>query len=65
MKIDVVKMQILLGENGWNNKTLAQKSNVSRQTLSCINAGKTCSPAVACKLAQAFGVNVQEILKID
>ena len=36
MKINVFKMQILMGERGLTIKKLAELSGVSRQTISCI-----------------------------
>ena len=63
MTVDVVKLQILLGNKEWNYKTLSEKSRISRQTLSCINAGKSCTPIVVCKIAKALGIEVTEILQ--
>lgn len=63
MTVDVVKLQILLGKKEWNYKTLAEISKISKQTLSCINARKSCTPIVACKIAKAFGIDVTEILQ--
>ena len=62
MKINALKLQILMGEQDLSIKSLAEKSEVSRQTISCIKAGKSCSPPVACKLAKALGVRVGELL---
>ena len=39
MKINVFKMQILMGEKGLTIKKLAELSGVSRQTISCIISG--------------------------
>lgn len=63
MKIDVLKMQILMGERNWTIKKLAEKSHVSRQTISCIKAGKSCSPQVAYKIAEALGISLPELLQ--
>lgn len=63
MKIDVLKMQILLGEKNMSITKLAEKSGVSRQTISCIKAGKTCSPRVTYKIAQALEIDVMELLE--
>ncbi len=49
MKINVFKMQILMGERGLTIKKLAELSGVSRQTISCIISGKGCTPQVAYK----------------
>lgn len=63
MRLNETKMQILMGEQEMNIRMLAEQSGVSRQTISCIKAGKSCSPVVACKLAEALGVTVETILK--
>ena len=39
MKINALKMQILMGEQNLTIKELACRSNVSRQTISCIKSG--------------------------
>lgn len=64
MKLNETKMQIKMGERGMNIRMLSEKSGVSRQTISCIKAGKSCSPVVACKLAEALGMSVEEMLKL-
>lgn len=63
MNVNVVKLQLLMGGKEWNYKTLAEKSGVSRQTLSYINAGKSCTPIIVCKIAKALGVDATEILQ--
>ena len=63
MRLNETKMQILMGEQEMNIRMLAERSGVSRQTISCIKAGESCSPVVACKLAEALGVTVETILK--
>lgn len=63
MKINVLKMQILLGEKNMSITKLAETSGVSRQTISCIKAGKTCSPQVTYKIAKALDVDVIELLE--
>ena len=63
MKINALKMQILMGKKNLTIKELAYKSAVSRQTISCIKAGKSCSPQVAYKLSQALDIDMQELLE--
>lgn len=62
MRLNETKMQIKMGEQEMNIRMLAEKSGVSRQTISCIKAGKSCSPVVAYKLAEALGMSMEEIL---
>ena len=63
MRVNVLKMQILMGKKNLTIKELACKSAVSRQTISCIKAGKSCSPQVAYKLSQALDIDMQELLE--
>ncbi len=63
MRVNVLKMQILMGKKNLTIKELAYKSAVSRQTISCIKAGKSCSPQVAYKLSQALDIDMQELLE--
>ena len=63
MKINALKMLVLMGKQEMNIGQLAKSSGVSRQTVSCIKSGKGCTPVVACKLAKALGVDVTEILE--
>ena len=63
MRVNALKMQILMGKKNLTIKALAYKSAVSRQTISCIKAGKSCSPQVAYKLSQALDIDMQELLE--
>ena len=65
MKINVFKMQILMGERGLTIKKLAELSGVSRQTISCIISGKNCTPQVAYKIAMALEQELSQIVKED
>lgn len=62
MRVNALKMQILMEKN-LTIKELAYKSAVSGQTISCIKAGKSCSPQVAYKLSQALDIDMQELLE--
>lgn len=62
MNIDGMKVQILMGKSNLSIKELAEKSQISRQTISYIRSGKRCTPVTACKIAAALGVNVEDIL---
>ena len=65
MKINVFKMQILMGERGLTIKKLAELSGVSRQMISCIISGKSCTPQVAYKIATALDQELSQIVKED
>jgi len=62
MNLDAMKLQILMGKQGMTSKELAERSSVSRQTISYIKSGKSCTPIVACKIAEALEDDVTEIL---
>jgi len=61
MKISKQKLTIAAANMGWNFKTLAENSGVSRTTISLILSGKSCRIDTALKLANALGVKVGEI----
>lgn len=63
MRLNETKMQIKMGEEGMNIRMLSERSGVSRQTISCIKAGKSCSPVIAYKLADALGMGMEELLR--
>lgn len=63
MKINALKVQILMGERGLTIKRLAELSGVSRQTISCILSGKGCTPQVAYKIATALEQELCEIVR--
>lgn len=65
MKINVFKIQILMGERGLTIKKLAELSGVSRQTISYIISGKGCTPQVAYKIATALDQELSQIVKED
>ena len=63
MKLNVLKIQILIAEKELTIKKLADISGVSRQTISCIISGKGCSLMVAYKIAKALGLELEELVK--
>ena len=63
MRVNALKMQILMGKKNLTIKELAYKSAVSRHTISCIKAGKSCSQQVAYKLSKALDIDMQELLE--
>lgn len=63
MKLNVLKIQIMMAEKGMTIKKLAEVSGISRQTISSIISGKGCSLKVAYKIAKALGLELEEIIK--
>ncbi|MFY9282947.1 MAG: helix-turn-helix transcriptional regulator [Miniphocaeibacter sp.] len=63
MKLDEQKILSYMAEKNWNNTMLSKESEVSRQTISYILSGKTCSPITAGKIAKALEIPVKEIME--
>lgn len=63
MKIDSIKIKLLLAEIGITQTDLSSICGVSRQNISTILMRGTCSCATAGKLAKALGIPVREIIK--
>lgn len=63
MKINVTKMLIALGEQQMSVGELAERSGVSRNTISAIKAGKTCRPDIAGKIAKALNRPLIELVE--
>lgn len=53
-------------KNGWNQDTLAKKTNISRQTISLIERNKLIpSVIISLKIATLFSENVEDIFIIE
>lgn len=63
MKLNEQKILSFMAEKNWNNTMLSKESEVSRQTISYILSGKTCSPITAGKIAKALEIPVKEIME--
>lgn len=63
MKINQIKLGVLLAKRNWTYQTLAKESKVCRQTISYIKNGKSCSFITAVKIAEALGVEVTDLLE--
>ncbi|MDD6611353.1 MAG: helix-turn-helix transcriptional regulator [Clostridiales bacterium] len=61
MRIDRVKLITEMARQDLTVKALAEKSFVSRGTISNIKCGKTCSVLVGNAIAKALGVDVLDI----
>lgn len=62
MRLDAMKIKILLAEQQMTQTHLAKSCSVSKQDISRILAKGKCSPVVAGRLAAGLGVHVTEIL---
>jgi len=65
MRIDSIKIKLIMAEQGINQTALAISCGISRQNISAMLARGTCSIAKAGKIAKALGVDVREIIKED
>jgi len=63
MKINVTKLLVAIGEQQMSIGELAEKSGVSRNTISAIKAGKTCRPDIAGKIAQALNIPLADLIE--
>lgn len=63
MKIDSLKIKLILAEKGMTRTILSEKCGLSRQSISTIMGRGTCSVVSAGKIAIGLGVPVSEIVK--
>lgn len=62
MKLDTHKITLVLAEQAMTKTALAERSGISRQSISTIMGRGTCSPPTAGKLAKGLGVSLTEII---
>ncbi len=65
MRIDRIKFIMIITSKDLTLSKLAEMSNLSRQTLSCIKQGKRCNQKTANKIAKALGIDVREIMEVE
>ena len=58
MRIDRVKMITAMARMDINGKQLAEKTGVSRVTITAVKGGKSCSKETAEKLAAVLGQDI-------
>ena len=63
MKLNVTKLLIAVGEQQMSFQELAEKSGVSRNTISAVKAGKTCRPDIAGKIANAINRPLTDLIE--
>lgn len=63
MRIDRRKLAAIMFDKDITATALAQKCNVSRQTISNIRHGKSCLDAVGKAIADALEIDVTEIIE--
>lgn len=62
MRINSVKVEMMIAEQGLTKVALSEKSGITRQNISAIIRRGTCEPRTAGKLAAGLGVDVEEII---
>ena len=65
MRIDSIKIKLILAEQEMTRTELAERCGISRQNVSTILTRGTCEPKTAGKLAKGLGIPVAEIAKED
>ena len=63
MELDVLKIKILLAEQGKTQAQLAAECSVARQNICRILSKGRCTPVTAGKIACGLGVRVADIVK--
>lgn len=63
VKINQIKLAILMVKRDWNTEETAKNAGVARQTVSYIKNGKSCTDRTAIKIANALGVEVTDLLE--
>lgn len=65
MRIDSIKIKLLMAEQEISQTVLADRSGISRQHISTILNRGTCSTVSVGRIAKALGVDAREIIKED
>lgn len=63
MRIDEIKLAVIMARKKLNLTQVAELSGISRATLSLAKAGKRVKPETAAIIAQALNVDVTELLE--
>lgn len=63
MRLDKTRVLLRMADFGMNQKELAGKAGISRQTLSAVMNGRSCRPALLGKIARSLEVEPKEIIE--
>lgn len=63
MRIDKTKTDLIIAKSGLKYKEIAERANMSRQSLSTMLCRGTATPPTLGKLAKALGVDPAELIK--
>lgn len=65
MRIDSIKIKLLMAEQEINQSVLAERCGIARQNISTMLSRGTCSIVKVGKIAKILGVDASEIIKED
>lgn len=65
MKLNKMKLNLSMARAKMNLYDIAEKTGVSKNTISGVFARCSCKPATAGKIAEALGVDITEIIEIE
>lgn len=65
MEISKRKIKLLMAKQGLTTKALAERMNTQANNLSTVLTRETCRPDTAVRIADALGVQLEEIVKED
>ena len=63
MRIDKIKLIVAMANKNITQSQLAEKGGISRNTISNIRCGKSCSGNTAIKIAKALNVSIDELIE--
>lgn len=63
MKVDRMKMLVLMAEQSMNYSDLAERAGIARQTVSEVLGDRPCRSTTLGKIARALGVQASELVK--
>lgn len=63
MKISKQKIELIMARLGINTVQFAERSGVSRQSLSTIKSRGTCTPQTAAKICAGLNCDVEDIIE--
>lgn len=63
MKLNRIKVQLLMTRGPHTQQELADKAGISRQTLSAVMNGRSCRPELLGKISKALEVEPEEIIE--
>lgn len=63
MRIDSIKIKLLMAEQGLTQSGLSERCGIARQSISALLTRGTCAIVNVGKIAKALGVDARELVK--